>query len=120
MNNFSEGTRDNHRRNSPSQQTVNAHSDHVLLHQQQGGVTVAAIADRRQTAMGVLRRHGRTLAVRLAVVQLEGLLRTVTDRETGHQLRDRLVVGRVGRLTLATNQTLVLGEPPFPQLAALV
>lgn len=70
--------------------------------------------------MGVLQRHGRTLAVRLAVVQLEGFLRTVTDRGTGHQLSGRLIVGRVGMLKLATNRMLVLGETPFPQLAVIV
>lgn len=57
------------------------HSDHVLLHQQQGGVTVSSVADWSQAATGVLQGQRRTLAVRLAVVELKGILGAIAERE---------------------------------------
>lgn len=61
--------------------TTNTHSDHVLLHEQQARVTVSCITDWCQTTMGVLQRDGWTLAVCLAVVEIEGILGTITERQ---------------------------------------
>lgn len=61
---------------------MHTHSDHVLLHQQQGRVAVSSVTDRSQTAMGVLQRQRGTLAVCLTVVELKGILGTIAERES--------------------------------------